>query len=108
MLIIAAGARFNRNSSKIISEPVLEPLPKGNARTFSEIDSPNSSWRLSEILPVAGSTHPQKLIGWWVDNNRPRLVPGNIQVAAISILDLSLIFLKWQFQRNPGFLKKAH
>jgi hypothetical protein len=105
--MMAAGASSNRKSSRIISDPVLEPLPKGKTRTFPEIDSPKSSCRLSEILPVVGSTHPQKLIGCRVDNILPLLIPGNIQVPAISIEFPSLALRTRRFQHNPWFPKKS-
>jgi hypothetical protein len=37
ILMIAAGALFTRANSKIMREVVLDPLPKGNTRTFPEI-----------------------------------------------------------------------
>ena len=42
-LTIAAGALSTLASSSIMSEPVLDPLPKGNTSTFPATDCLKSS-----------------------------------------------------------------
>ena len=54
------------------------------------------------------ATHPQKLIGYWVDNRRTLPIPGNTQVAAISIMVLASVPLKRRCQYNLGFQQKLH
>lgn len=78
-LIIAAGALSTLASSSIMSEPVLDPLPKGNTSTFPDTLWLKSSCRGSLIRPVAGSTPPQKLMGCDVTRTSPAAIPGTTQ-----------------------------
>lgn len=79
ILTIAAGDLFTLANSKIISEPVLDPLPKGNASTFPATLWVKSSCRGSLIRPFAGSTPPQKLMGCEVFRTSPLATPGTTQ-----------------------------
>jgi len=80
---MAAGALSTRASSNIMSEPVLDPLPKGNTSTLPAMLCPKRSWRGSLIRPVAGSTPPQKLMGWEVTSTSPVAIPATTQQPAI-------------------------
>ncbi len=81
---MAAGALSTRANSNIMSEPVLDPLPKGNASTFPATLCLKRSWRKSIIRPVAGSTPPQKLMGCEVTSTSPFAIPGTTQQPVIS------------------------
>ena len=102
-LTIAAGALPTRANSNIINEPVLDPLPKGNASTFPATLRLKSSWRGSLIWPLAGSTPPQKLIGCEVVSTSPFATPGTTQHAfnfLPTVIPSGRFFPEPRFQRS--------